>query len=89
MLVGIDQTTARRWLSEAKPGQKLQYFEGFLAVGRDANGQQLPEARRRALASVADQLWRAAHRDLVHLVQRRLGENHFEYLAVARRQMQR
>lgn len=89
MLVGINQATARQWLDEAKPGQKLQYFEGFLAVGKDANGQQLPDAERRALASVADQLWRAAQRDLVHLVQRRLGEDHFEYLAVARRQIPR
>ncbi len=33
---------------------------------------------------VASRAWWAAEKQLVHLVQRRLGENRFSYLAIAR-----
>ncbi|WP_157100586.1 hypothetical protein [Rhodoplanes sp. Z2-YC6860] len=32
-----------RWLSEAVPGQTLEYFRGFLAIDRDPNGCRLRE----------------------------------------------
>jgi hypothetical protein len=44
----------------------------------------LPERERRALVGVASQLWRAAQRGLVHLVQRRLGSASWTYIAIAR-----
>jgi hypothetical protein len=36
------------------------------------------------LVQVAHRAWWAAEKNLVHLVQRRLGENSFSYLAIAR-----
>jgi hypothetical protein len=45
---------------------------------------KLPPDQRRALCDLADAAFRAAMKDLVHLVQARIATNHFSYIAVAR-----
>jgi hypothetical protein len=81
----VNEEEVGRWVREAYPGQSIQYFQGFLALGMDAHGRPLLEAERQATARVASRLWRAAQHDLVHLVQRRQGPNNWSYIAVARR----
>jgi hypothetical protein len=76
----------RSWLASARAGDRFAYYFGFLALGTDLDGRRLPEPACRDALVVARAAWAAADRGLVHLVQRRLGENRFEYLAVARRQ---
>jgi hypothetical protein len=75
-----------RWLSTAKEGQVLVYHRGALAPPTNLNGDALREAARLNLVRVAHCLWVAAQQGRVHLLQRRLGEDCFEYLAVARQQ---
>jgi hypothetical protein len=77
-------TRIRQWLKEAEPGQSIQYFRGFLALGVDASGLPLTEPERQAAVRTADQLFRAAQRQLVHLVQRREGPMNWTYVAIAR-----
>lgn len=72
------------WLESAKPGYRATYFVGFLTVGLGADGRRLPAAEHREALHVARKAWASAERGLVHLVQRRLGDNCFEYLAIAR-----
>jgi hypothetical protein len=86
MLVSDEEV--RQWLQEAKPGQALQYFRGFLA--RAANGlhQSLRDVECEEVARVADRLWRAAHHKRVHLVQLRHGPEDFTYIAIARERPQ-
>jgi hypothetical protein len=80
----ISEAKVGHWLKEAEPGQKLHYFQGFLASATDSVGQALPESERQVVACIANRLWRAAHRGLVHLVQRRQGPMNWTYIAIAR-----
>jgi hypothetical protein len=75
------------WLSAAAPGDTLEYFHGFLSVDTSPCSGSLPEAQRLELVRVAHQAWLASQRGHVHLLQRRIGDNSFAYLAVARPQM--
>lgn len=72
------------WLSQAAPGDALQYHCGFLILDVDPRITSLGNADRLELIQVAARALWAWDKRLVHLVQRRLGENRFSYLAIAR-----
>ena len=72
------------WAGHALPGDVLEYHRGFLALDGHPQGTQLAECDRAALARLAREAWRAAELGLVHLVQRRHGDNDYAYLAIAR-----
>jgi len=55
----ISKAKVGHWLKEAEPGQKLHYFQGFLASATDSVGQALPESERQVVACIANRLWRA------------------------------
>jgi hypothetical protein len=65
------------WVKTAKPGQVCLYHTGMLANDRVENN--LASLRVHSLASVATD---SAKKGLVNLVQRRLGAENYEYLAV-------
>lgn len=72
------------WLGQAEAHEVLEYHRGFLVL--DIEKQITPFANRERLELVRvarRALWASEHR-LVHLVQRRCGENVFSYLAIAR-----
>jgi hypothetical protein len=71
----------RRWLGQAKPGDRLEYHRGCLTVDR-SSASRLAERERRALTKLADAALKAAEADRVHLVQRRNGPADFSYLAI-------
>jgi hypothetical protein len=71
-------------MANAAAGDRFTYYTGFLALSIDADGRRLPAADRKHLVLVAQSAWASAQRGLIHLLQRRLGENCFEYFAVAR-----
>jgi hypothetical protein len=75
----------RRWLANARPGDRCTYYEGFIAPGLDADGRPLAEAERKKVLQLAQLAWSAAAGGMVHLLQRRLGENRYVYIATARR----
>jgi hypothetical protein len=79
----------RAWLAGGRAGECFTYFIGFLALGIGADGRRLAEGERKQSLLVARSAWDAADRGLVHLLQRRLGENCFEYVAVVRCQVRR
>jgi hypothetical protein len=70
----ISDADLSRWLACARPGDAITYYCGFLARDRRGN------ARIEDLANWANRL-----RDLgrVHLLQRKLDEEFFAYIAVA------
>jgi RNA polymerase sigma-70 factor (ECF subfamily) len=76
----------KTWLADAKPGAVFVYHSGSVALATDRHGQALRCAERQKLARLAHRAWLAAAQGRVHLLQRRLGENCFEYFAVARLQ---
>ncbi len=72
------------WLSQAEPGETLEYHRGFLGVDRTPLGQSMSLKDRIDLIDVAERAMRLAEQGLVHLVQRRIADDTFSYLAVAR-----
>ncbi len=72
------------WLSQAEPGETIEYHRGFLGIDRTPFGQPMSIIARDDLNCLAARAMRLAEQGLVHLVQRRLGEDAFSYLAVAR-----
>jgi hypothetical protein len=72
------------WLSEAPFGDALEYHRGFLVIDTDPRVSGLAAPARLELVQLAQRAFWASEQRLVHLVQRRLGENCFSYLAVAR-----
>lgn len=73
-----------RWLGAAAAGDRLAYHRGFLARDVSAVTQTLPEPDRVVLMRLASRAWKLADAGLAHLLQRRHGEDDYEYLIVAR-----
>jgi hypothetical protein len=71
------------WLSQASPGEAIEYHRGFLVVDRTSIGQPMTATDRRELDRTGKRAMRLAERGLVHLVQRRHGPDDYSYLAVA------
>lgn len=73
------------WLSKAKKGDRVMYFDGFLMLERQRlvnNGvmrDQMPQKIKTAMLA-----WRAYLEDLVVLVQRKRDEGEYEYIAIKR-----
>ena len=74
--------TFRAWLVRAKPGDRVEYHRGFLALDRIKGMSSLNDAERRKLAAVADQALALA--DGGKLLQERHGNGDYSYWAVAR-----
>jgi hypothetical protein len=72
------------WLSQASPGEAIEYHRGFLVVDRTPLGQPMTPTDRGDLDRIAERAMRLAEQGLLHLVQRRLGADTFSYLAIAR-----
>jgi hypothetical protein len=70
-----------RWLERARAGEQFEYHRGLLVRDRSP-ASELAERDRRALAEVADAVFRAAVDGSIHLVQRRHGPFDFSYLAI-------
>jgi hypothetical protein len=71
-------------LAEAQAGDVITYHVGMLARDRAPQTQVLSPDRCRDLGAVADRALKLAEAGWVHLVQRRMGEERFTYLAIVR-----
>jgi hypothetical protein len=69
------------WLERARAGEQLEYHRGLLTRDRSPASEPA-EGDRRAVAEIADAVFRAAEGGQVHLVQRRHGPFDFSYLAI-------
>jgi hypothetical protein len=81
----IDEEQLCRWLGAARPGDRLCYHRGFLAVDCDPTTSSLRGEDRAELRRLAQRALFAAETGLADLVQRRNGPGDFSYLIVARR----
>jgi len=80
----LTETMLCAWYGSAVTGDRIIYHRGFLAIDVAPLTFKLPDAERRMLLRVAERVLQLAEDGLVHLVQRRLGEGDFAYLAIAR-----
>ena len=71
-----------RWVGRAEAGARIEYHHGHLSVDRSHETTSLDEKTRQSLAKVADRAFALAGKGLLILVQRRLGEGQFSYLAI-------
>ena len=72
------------WVAQAIPGDRLDYHRGYLAVDADKVTSDLDPNARAELACLRDRAFWSETAGLVHLVQQRLGQDRFVYLAIAR-----
>jgi hypothetical protein len=72
------------WLGVAAPGDRITYHRGFLAREVSPLTKLRPEPERVALMRLASRAWKLADVGLAHLLQRRHGDEDYEYLIVAR-----
>jgi hypothetical protein len=77
-------TGFRAWLGRARPGERLEYYRGLLALDRIEGASSLKEPERRRLAAVADHALALATRNKLHLLQERHSDSDYSYWAVAR-----
>ena len=83
----MDVNQFHDWTFDALPGQAVEYHRGYLAKDREPSKamSQFDREKVRDLGEVADYAWAAAKAGVVRLVQRRLGDMRYSYLAVRRR----
>ena len=72
------------WLGQAAPGDSLKYHRGALVHDRTPPTSRLPHADRLELGRITRRVLWAFERGLVHLVQRRHGDDDYSYLLVVR-----
>lgn len=80
--IPFDENGFVDWLVDAEPGDATAYYRGHLSHDRcESTKVHSPEDRRR-LVAIAKRALAAQESGSVHLVQRRLGEADFLYIAV-------
>jgi len=67
----------KRWSSEARPGEGVIYHVGQLMYDRQGSDQNA-----NSINFMANEALAQAERSDVHLLQRRVAANHYEYIAV-------
>ena len=80
----LDEAALMAWLGAAAPGDRVEYWRGYLAIDASAAASQLEPDDRRQLGRVAARAYRLAEQDKAHLVQRRHGEADYSYLLIVR-----
>ena len=80
----LDETTFCAWVAQAKPGDALEYHRGFLSLDRGCTDQEKLTEHQAKLSEMAERALDLAERGFLHLVQQRIGEACFRYLAIAR-----
>lgn len=70
------------WTEMARPGERLAYHAGHLALDRVRGWSSLPDGAREELARVANLALALAEEGCVLLAQRRLEDGRIAYLAI-------
>ena len=71
------------WVGQAVPGDRLEYHRGFLVLDAFPVISKLADADRKRLSLLGTRAFWAVEAGLVHLVQERIGADHFAYIAIA------
>lgn len=78
------------WLKAARPGEKLEYYRGFLAIDREKS-YMVPALNAYAhvyyepMHSLGLAVWRSYEQGLVELVQKKVGPDNYRYFVIKRR----
>ena len=72
------------WVGQAMPGDRLEYHRGFLVLDAFPVISKLADPDRKRLSLLGCRAFWAAEAGLVHLVQERIGPDHFACIAIAR-----
>lgn len=80
-----DEARFCTWLADAPSGARIIYYRGLLAFERMPSAGVLDQERRQRLARLASRALQAAEDGRVHLLQRRLGDNDYLYIAIKAR----
>jgi hypothetical protein len=72
-------------VGNALPGERIEYHRGHLLIDRSRKHGLLSEKDRRELSAVANRALALAEEGRLCLVQQRLGEHDYRYLAVVTR----
>lgn len=82
LVFAIDTDRFDAWLQTARPGSLIEYHRGHLVIDRQPKLDAPDNEARAVLHDLATRALRAAERGLVHLVQRRHGDDDYSYLAI-------
>jgi hypothetical protein len=82
----LDEETFCRWFGDAEPGHGIEYHRGHLVIDRAHGFSLLDEKPRRELHAIAKRAVFLAEASRLILVQRRLDEGEFSYLAIKTKQ---
>lgn len=78
----IDANGLADWLADATTGSSTVYHRGFLIYDRSETASRLPAKQRAELLILADFAWQMAKKGRLQLLQRKLGVDRYEYIAV-------
>ena len=78
----LSETNLCDWVASALVGHCIQYHEGLLLRDRSEISSDLPTKDRARIHSVARRAWIACELGLVHLFSKKVGDDHYRYLAM-------
>ena len=80
----ITAATLPQIIARARPGTRIEYYRGQLAIECDPFNKRLPRQRKEELCNIRKTLQILWERRRVHLVQRPLGLGVYAYIAIVR-----
>jgi hypothetical protein len=82
--VSLSAAALSAWVARARPGERVKYHRGLLAIDRTKGMSGLKDAERRKLAAVADHASALAEAGKLHLLQEHHADCDYSYWAVSR-----
>ncbi len=70
------------WVADAKPGDRLVYYTGYLSRDRLPHSEGYDERMRRKLGELGNAAWALGDENWLHLVQRRVSYGCWDYIVV-------
>jgi hypothetical protein len=81
----IDEERFCDWVANARLGQRVEYYRGFLAYDRMPSTSILSEPDRRVLVAVAKRVMQVAADGRIVPLQARLADGEYSYIAAKTR----
>lgn len=73
------------WVASARPGERIEYYRGFLAYDRMPSTSSLSEPDQRTLVAIARRVMQLASDGRLVLIQARLAVGEYSYIAAKTR----
>ena len=80
----LNETSFCAWVAQARPGDVLEYHRGFLCLDRGTPEQTNKKPHQIQLDEMSARAFDLAERGFLHLLQQRVGDACFRYMAIAR-----